>query len=187
MILRGVYTCGFEDQDYFYSEKGGGSFSPEAYERFVGSLPPGEDRIQERLHRLFERSDEEGKRKWFWVLAAYEYSFFGVSADELDRDTDAFRAHYAEMRINCHYQANRFFLEDEQILRDTSRIQQIPTTIVHGACDVICPPRVAWRLHRMLPRSNLVLVDGAGHLSSEPGIEQALLAAVADFARRSSA
>jgi len=184
MILRGVYTCGWEDQDYFYAEKGGGSFSPEAYERFVQSLPPGEGRIQERLHRLFEESDQEGKRKWFWVLAAYEYSFFGVSADELDQDADAFRAHFAEMRINCHYQANRFFLEDEQILTSIDRIQQIPTTIVHGARDVICPPRVAWRLHRHLPGSKLVLLDGAGHLSSEPRIEQALLDAVADFAAR---
>ena len=183
MILRGVFTCGWKDQDYFYTEDGAVRFSPEAWERFVAELPPGTDRVQERLNRLFQEGSPEEQRKWFAVLFAYEYSFFDDSAEGPPGDPTAFETHYAEMRINCHYQAHRFFLEDEQILRNTGRIEQIRVTIVHGLRDVICPPVVAWRLHRKLPMSRLILVKDGGHLSSDPGIERALLEAIDGWAK----
>lgn len=185
MILRGVFTCGWKDQDYFYSEDGAARFSPAAWERLMAELPPGPDRIQERLHRLIEEGDEAQRRRWFAVLAAYEYSFFDVSSEFSTTDPEDFDKHFAEIRINCHYQAHRFFLEDEQILRNTGRIEEIPVTIVHGLRDVICPPMVAWRLHRRLPKSQLIAIESAGHLASDPRIERALLAAVSEWAERS--
>ena len=182
MILRGVFTCGWKDQDYFYSEDGAARFSPRAWESFVAELPPGSDRIQERLHRLFETGGPEEKKKWFSVLFAYEYSFFDESAYGPPDDAGTFEEHYAEMRINCHYQAHRFFLEDEQILRNTTRIEHIPTTIVHGLRDVICPPMLAWRLHRRLPKSRLILVKNGAHLASDPEIRRTLLDSVKGWA-----
>lgn len=182
MILRGVFTCGWKDQDYFYSEDGAARFSPAAWERLVAALPPGTDRIQERLNRLIEAGDEDEKRRWFAVLSAYEYSFFDASSEISFNDPEAFDRNFAEIRINCHYQAHRFFLEDEQILRNTGRIERIPVTIVHGLRDVICPPIVAWRLHRRLPKSQLIAIEGAGHLSGDPRIERALLTAVGGWA-----
>jgi proline iminopeptidase len=178
MILRGVFTFGWKDQDYFYSEDGAARFSPRAWEKFVADLPPGTDRVQERLHRLFEEGGLGQKKKWFAVLFAYEYSFFEDSAEGPPEDPDAFESHFAEMRINCHYQAHRFFLEDEQILQNSKRIEHIPVTIVHGLRDVICPPVQAWRLHTRLPNSRLILVKDAGHLASDPAIERSLLEAV---------
>ena len=178
MILRGVFTCGWKDQDYFYSEDGAARFSPKAWERFVAELPPSSDRIQERLHRLLEEGGPEERERWFAVQFAYEYSFFEGSEGGPPEDPTTFEAHYAEMRINCHYQAHRFFLEDGQILRNTKRIEHMRVTIVHGLRDVICPPMVAWRLHRRLPKSRLILVKDAGHLASDPGIEHALLEVV---------
>jgi len=175
MILRGVFTCGWKDQDYFYSESGAARFSPEAWDAFISSLPPGDGRIQERLHRLLEESDEEGKKKWCQIQAAYEYSFFNLPVEDLEKGIHNFEENFPEMRINSHYQANRFFLEDEQILKNTHIIKDIPVTIVHGKRDVICPPIMAWRLHKRLPQSKLIWVDDAGHLSSEPGIRQVLL------------
>jgi len=181
MLLRGVFTCGWKDQDYFYSESGAARFSPEAWEKFVTRLPHGEDRIQERLHRLIEDSKDEDKRKWCAIQSEYEYSFFDVVPGSPDDEISAFEATFPEMRINSHYQANRFFLEDEQILNNANLIENIPTTIVHGARDVICPPIFAWKLHKRLARSRLVIVKGGDHLSSDPGIQQALLRAVIEW------
>ena len=78
-------------------------------------------------------------------------------------------------RIECHYFVNHGFLADElQLLTDTVKIQHIPTTIVHGRYDVICPLENAWDLHRRLPRSELVIVPDSGHSAFEPGIAAAL-------------
>src|SRR6185312_16399309 len=52
-------------------------------------------------------------------------------------------------RIECHYFVNRGFFEvDGQLLRDVGRIRHIPTVIVQGRYDVVCPVRSAWDLHR---------------------------------------
>ncbi len=181
MILRGIFTCGWEDQDYFYSATGAARFSPEAWDAFIAKLPAGDDRIQERLHRLIEESDKEGKRKWCAVQTEYEYSFFGVSPEDLEKDASSFESTFPEMRINSHYQANRFFLEDEQILKNTDSIKEIPITIVHGTHDVICPPAFAWRLHKRLANSTITFVKDGEHISSDPGIQQALLKAVSNW------
>lgn len=178
MILRGIYTCGWKDQDYFYSETGAARFSPEAWDKFIKRIPDGNDRIQERLHRLIENSDEEGKRKWFIVQAEYEYSFFNISPEDFEKEMSNFESAFAEMRINSHYQANRFFLEDEQILKNTELIKDIPITIIHGTHDVICPPIFAWKLHKQLSNSILIFVNRGEHISSDPEIQKALIEAV---------
>lgn len=183
MILRGVFTCGWEDQDYFYSPEGAARFSPQAWERFIKKLPEGDDRIQERLHRLLEESDEEEKKKWCAVQSEYEYSFFTTSSMDSQWSQEDHDALFAEMRINSHYQANRFFLEDGQILNNAGSIAHIPVCIIQGTRDVICPPSFAFELHRRLPRSRLILVQRGEHLASDPPVEQALLEAVSRWDR----
>jgi len=178
MILRGIFTCTYDEQDFFYSAGGAARFSPAAWDEFISSLPEGSDRVQERLHRLIETDDKDERRKWSRILAAYEYSFF-QTPPELENSPDAFfDSLFAEMRINMHFQNNRFFLDDGQILNNAERIRHIPTHIIHGKRDVICPPRSAWNLHKALPKSKLTLVDGAEHVSSEPGIQRALFQAL---------
>lgn len=112
------------------------------------------------------------------MLFAYEYRFFDDSEGGPPDDPATFDEHFAEMRINSYYQANRFFLEEEQILRNTASIEYVRVTIIHGLRDVICPPMMAWELHRRLPKSRLILVKDASHLARDPGIERALLGAV---------
>jgi len=178
MILRGIFTCGWQDQDYFYSEAGAARFSPEAWEKLLESIPPGEGRIQERLHRLLEDPDDERKKKWCRVLAEYEYSFFNLSVADFEKAMSDFESVYAEMKINMYYQANRFFLKDEQILNNAEIIKDIPIAIVHGMRDMICPPVVAWKLYKRLNNSSLMFINGGEHVAGDPKIQQALLEAV---------
>ncbi len=178
LILRGVFTCTWAAQDWFYSASGAALFSPVAWERLNDALPPGPGRIQERIHRLLEEADAGEREKWCRLLAEYEYSFFDIPPAELDALLGDVDSYWPEMRLNMHYQAHRFFLADRQILDRADRIRHIPLTLIHGTRDLVCPPALAWELHRRLPASELILVDGAGHLSSDPGIRQALLAAV---------
>jgi pimeloyl-ACP methyl ester carboxylesterase len=71
--------------------------------------------------------------------------------------------------------------EDGQILRDPHRIAHIPTVIINGRYDLICPPKTAFQLHRALPKSRLIIVEGAGHMDSESAIEKALVEAIDSF------
>eukprot|EP01094_Clydonella_sp_ATCC50884_P005341 TRINITY_DN1426_c1_g1_i2.p2 TRINITY_DN1426_c1_g1~~TRINITY_DN1426_c1_g1_i2.p2 ORF type:complete len:115 (-),score=47.28 TRINITY_DN1426_c1_g1_i2:371-715(-) len=86
-------------------------------------------------------------------------------------------------RIECHYFVNAgFFEEDGQLLKNASRIAHIPTTIVQGRYDMVCPATTAWELHKELPSATFHLVQDAGHSASEPGIIDKLLEATDEYA-----
>jgi len=56
------------------------------------------------------------------------------------------------------------------LLRDVPRIRHIPSVIVHGRYDVVCPVANAWELHKAWPEAEFVIVPDAGHSAFEPGI-----------------
>lgn len=88
-------------------------------------------------------------------------------------------------RIECHYFVNGIFLEDEFILKNTEKISQIPTSIVQGRYDVVCPMKSAWELHQNLENSRLIIIPDAGHSMSEVGIAEALVS-ITDASRLQS-
>ena len=77
-----------------------------------------------------------------------------------------------------------FFEHDDQLLREIERIRHIPTVIVHGRYDVVCPLANAWDLHRAWPEAELRISPAAGHSAFEPANRHALLEATDRFAAR---
>ena len=85
-------------------------------------------------------------------------------------------------RIECHYFINGIWMKsDNQILENISNIRHIPTVIVHGRYDVVCPVENAWDLHSAWPESTLHIVPNAGHSAKEPGILARLIQATEEF------
>jgi len=68
-------------------------------------------------------------------------------------------------------------------IHPTSRekIKDIPTILVNGRYDMICPPINAYRLHKRLNNSKLNIVERAGHSMDERYIEEALVRAMKEF------
>ena len=85
---------------------------------------------------------------------------------------------YAIARIETHYFANNCFLEENQILRYIDQIRHLPCEIVHGAYDIVCPPTSAYELAQAWPEATYHVISDAGHSSSEPGIQAALVQAM---------
>jgi proline iminopeptidase len=56
-------------------------------------------------------------------------------------------------------------------------LQDIPTVIIQGRYDMVCPIESAWRLHRELPHAEFHIVEDAGHSATEPGITHRLIEA----------
>jgi len=51
-----------------------------------------------------------------------------------------------------------------------NKIRHIPTVIVQGRYDVVCPMVSAWDLHRKFPEADFHVVQNAGHSMTEEGI-----------------
>ena len=47
------------------------------------------------------------------------------------------------------------------------KIRHIPTTIVQGRYDVVCPFKTAWELHKRFPEAKFVVNGTAGHSAGE--------------------
>ena len=83
--------------------------------------------------------------------------------------------------LENYYMANYCFLEENQLLNNSDKLLHIPTIIINGRYDMVCPPISAYRLHKKLPQSKLVIVEGAGHWMGDKPIEEALLKAMKEF------
>jgi proline iminopeptidase len=96
--------------------------------------------------------------------------------------SDHFAAAFA--RIECHYFMHRgFFASDNYLLEYIDRIRHIPSVIVQGRYDIVCPMISAWELHKAWPEAEFIVVPNAGHAITEPGIQQALVNATDRFAQ----
>jgi len=179
MVLRGIFTFAPDEMDWFY-RTGTRVLFPDAYEDFVGLLPPEErdDPITAYHARL--TSDDPQIR----AAAARAWSIWECRVATLAPDPDlvmhcddtAFSLAFA--RIECHYFVHGGFLDSpHQLIEQLPKLHDVPVTIVHSRYDVICPMRNAWRLHRAWPGSKLVTVTDAGHSANEPGVTRALVAA----------
>ncbi|NJL45128.1 MAG: prolyl aminopeptidase [Leptolyngbyaceae cyanobacterium SM2_3_12] len=185
LILRGIFTLRQQEIRWFYQE-GAGYLYPDAWEHYLAPIPVAErdDLVAAYYRRL--TSDQPQIR----LAAARAWSVWEASTSKLMQDPglmDYFsEAEFAVAfaRIECHYFINRgFFQEDNQLLRNVDRIRHIPGAIVQGRYDVVCPATTAWELHRAWPEAKFIIVQGAGHSATEPGIASALLEITDEFAQ----
>ena len=72
--------------------------------------------------------------------------------------------------MELHYIKNNFFMDDNEILNNASKLKNIPGYIIQGRYDLICPPVNAYNLSQKWTSSKLTIVNTAGHSSSDEGI-----------------
>ena len=182
MVLRGIFTGSDAEIDHFY-HGGVGKLFPEAYEKLIYSLPEPDRRpLPAYLYSLIAGADSAGKMEYSRAWAAYELKVCSLEFpdEQLAVVVEGFDS-YAFALLENYYMSKRCFLEEDQLLENTYRIQDVPTVLVNGRYDVICPPINAYRLHKLLPNSDLVIAEGAGHWMGEKPVEAALLEAVSRF------
>jgi len=175
LVLRGVFLMTKAELDWFYGG-GAAAFFPDLWAKFCGVVPQDErhDLIAAYNRRLFSgNAHEEGTfgRAWAnWENALASVQFDGPLGDSPSEYARAFA------RLENHYFSHAGFLEcDGWILRERHRIAQIPTVIVQGRLDMICPPVSAWRLAEGWPACDLRLIAASGHALSEAGISAELV------------
>jgi proline iminopeptidase len=183
MVIRGIWTGTQAELDHYYGEQGIRKFFPDAWARLKAELPP---RVREfkpkSLLELFSKGDAAIVRKVgdAWIRYAVKTGSLYAPDKKVEQGWGDYDARPGAI-IDTYYASNGFFLEERQLLREASKLKDIPVTIINGRYDMICPPITAWRLHKELPQSRLIIVEEAGHSEGEPGTTKALLEAVAEF------
>jgi len=163
-----------------------GRVFPEEWESFRDGVP--EDSRDGDLAAAYSRllaSDDAGTRERAAAAwCAWEDTHVATQPGyrhDTRYDDARFRLGFA--RLVTHYWANAAFLAGDQLLRDAGRLAGIPGVLIQGRLDISSPSETAWRLTRVWPDAELVLVDDAGHGAGHPTTMQAILAATESFAR----
>ena len=181
LILRGIFMCRSSELHWFYQD-GASHIFPDAFAPYRDHIPLEEQSnlINAYYRRLTSKNLEVRKS------AAFEWTRWEMSTSKLIPDSKYIEAaddsDFADAfaRIECHYFVNGIFLEDEQILRDVGKIKHIPTWIVQGRYDVVCPVQTAWELKQKLNSAKLIIVPDAGHSVAEIPIAFELVKATTD-------
>jgi proline iminopeptidase len=186
LVLRGIFLLRKREIDWFYQE-GASRLFPDAWERYLEPIPEAErGDLVGAYHRRLTGTDtaERLRAAKAWSVWEATTSTLRTSPSMLDSmGRDLFALAFA--RIECHYFVNRgFFEHDDQLLRDVSRIRHIPTVMVQGRYDVVCPMETAWALHKAFPEAELKVTPTAGHSAYEPETTHELIAATERFAGR---
>jgi len=178
MVLRGIFLCRSQEIEWFY-QKGTSNLFPDAWSEFCEPIPVEEqnDMVAAYYKRLTSEND------LIRTKAAKAWSVWEGRTSTLKPNTEVVNSfaniHTAVSlaRIECHYFMNNSFLEENQLLNNASLLKHIPSIIVQGRYDVVCPMASAWELHKALPLSELNIIPDAGHSAMEPSIVDALVKA----------
>lgn len=177
LLLRGIFLCRPSEIQWFY-QSGASQIFPDVWDDYLNAIPENErDNLVKAYHKRLTSDDYEIRLKAAKVWSKWEAatSRLIVSHEAVNEFDDPDYA-LSFARIECHYFINNSFYPTENwILENASAIKKIPTWIVQGRYDVVCPARSAWDLHKALPDANLTIVPDSGHAAMEQGIRSALV------------
>ena len=187
LVLRGIFLLRKWEIDWFYQDPGGAAaIYPDLWEKYVSTIPEAERKDMVRAYYKRLTSDDPrvmSAASKTWAVWEGATSFLHSNPEYVEKfQEDDYAAAFA--RIECHYFINGgFFRTDNQLIENIGKIRDIPSVIVQGRYDVICPMKSAWDLHRAWPEADLRVVPDAGHSAFEAGNLHELISATDRFAQ----
>jgi proline iminopeptidase len=185
LILRGVFLARSQDIDWVYSETGAAKIFPDAWNNLVADLPflqqaqPLSAIYQQLISGDAKVSNDILTKLQQWEANLIYWQDLANLKEILIKEDSK-----ASTIIQLYYSLNQCFIAQVPLLEQIDKIRHIPTTIIHGRYDLVCPLEQAWQLKKHWPEAALHIIEMAGHVASEPKITDALVKATNDFAKR---
>lgn len=179
MVLRGIFTGSPEETDYLDN----GSFQlfyPDVWDAYLGRTPKEfHDDPSAYHYRQMKSGDPEKIKASTYAYSELESSLLRLDDRHTDQNYETFEPE--AMKIELHYLQNLCFMPDRYIIKNAPKIKT-PTWLVQGRYDMVCPPKTAYEMNKLLPNCKLIFTT-AGHSSSDRSIYEvtrALLLEITD-------
>lgn len=176
MVLRGVALLDKNDHKWLY-EYGASEIFPAEWEKFLKPIRGMKQKNNTLRYKslLANTKTRKNAAKAWWGWEA--------SVSHMKPKPDVTRAKSVEeiAIIENHYFSHKAWLKPNQLL-NRAHMMKIPTTIVQGRYDLVCPMRNAWKLKKAMGSyAKLRIVPDAGHSGSEPGTMLEMKKAIASY------
>ncbi|OUD13371.1 prolyl aminopeptidase [Thioflexithrix psekupsensis] len=183
LILRGIFLARQQDIDWVYRPTALLEFFPQQWQDFTAWLPKAarQDPLPYYYHCLTGDDialAQQAALQWSaWGACVVSFGTF-LPPNEFEPEL------LMAAKIESHYMMNRCFLQENQILRNMESLQSIPSMIIHGQQDLICPLNGAWQLHQSWKNSTFHCLPNSGHLAHYPEMQRALITATETMAQQ---
>jgi proline iminopeptidase len=179
LTLRGIFLGRPQDTAWTFTGGGAARIFPDYWQQYLSALPTADSQsCVQSAYQIMIGEDQEAAFKVAKAWSLWEMRCCTLIPDQsfVDAATTDERC-WTLARHEAHFMAHDCFLSANQILANCDKIKDIPTTIVHGRYDIVCPFDNAWSLHQTLPKSTLFISEAAGHASSEAETKHHLIGA----------
>ncbi|WP_432743728.1 prolyl aminopeptidase [Methylobacter sp. G7] len=183
LIIRAVFLARQQDLDWF-AKDGAGNIYPEQWQRLIESIPEqGRGNPVQELYDAIWGEDEVAQRR-----AAKEWMAWGGQValgndyQPSPKGEHATEKMVKQVRMELHYAKQHYFIRENQILDNCGGLVDIPTVIIHGRYDFVCPIEAGYSLHKALPNAEYIVLPNAGHVAQGKEMINALVAATDSFA-----
>jgi proline iminopeptidase len=177
MILRGIFLCEQDEVEWFLY--GMRKIFPEAWEQFAGLLTEDEqDDVLKAYYRRLKSPDIDVQMEAAVRWSLYEAACASLLPNYETITTDE-QKHYALAlaRLEAHYFTHEVVAPQDSLLKKIDKVRAIPSCIIQGRYDVICPIATAYKLHQHWPEADYVVVPDAGHSALDPKLQSRLIEA----------
>ena len=157
LCLCSVFLARREDMEWMLRDSG--LFYPDLLEE-IRRQSEGENPYTHYAKLIFS-DDLSAIQTAIKYMANYE-RIMGKTEAKFE-DTRIDNAEINSARIALYYAANRYFLEENEIIKNINKIKDIPTYIAHNRLDMCCPLKGAWDLYRSLNNSKIDIIADIGH------------------------
>ena len=181
MILRSVFLGRKQDINWSYAEGGASKLFPEDWHRLVKDLPSTKQEFPlPSYFKMLTNSDENNQIAAVIAIQTWENTILKLRDYEYTHNITVDTILLNKFRIQLHYVLNVCFIKDSPLLDNIDIIRGIPTKIIHGRYDIVCPIQQSWELHQKWPEAKLDIISMAGH-ASEPLLINAMVNAICEF------
>lgn len=185
MILRGVFLGRQQDIDWVYAEGGASKIFSEAWHSFTQHVPAeNRSRPLGYFFRQLQDSSSAIQTHAANTLQSWEATIVKMRETHYVAEPDQTSAPLAHALIQLHFALNQCFIADTPLLDTIARSPVLPTYLIHGRYDMVCPVQQSWLLKQKLPHAHLNIVPLAGHAAGEPGLIDALVATTDTLAKQ---
>ena len=177
MVLRGIFLLEQDGIDWLlYKNK---NVFPEAWEQFASIIPEEErDDLLTAYHKRLTSEDQNTQLEAAMSWSLYESACASLIPNYEIITTEEQRDHAIAISvIECHYFYTQVIQPENSLIHKIDRFRHIPTTIIQGRYDMICPILSAYRLHNAWPEADFIVVPDGGHSALDPTIRSRLVEA----------
>lgn len=183
LILRGIFLSRETELDWFLDKVK--AFFPEAHRTLLHYLPEDkrDDLIKNYSELVFSNDlNISGPASIAWNQFEGGLLKLLPQVEENKTLTDEdIQNEIARARVQLHYIKDKCFIDGKKILAEVKKLKDIPTTIIQGRYDMVCPPITAYELHQHMPHADFIMVPDAGHSASEPSMTHELIKATNNY------